>query len=573
MLCVATRLFSQALKRSTSPWFHLVARAIQSRRMSRIVECVPNFSEGRNSKVIDAIAKAISETAGVSLLDVDPGASTNRTVYTFVGSPEDVVQGALNGAKIAKELIDMRKHKGEHPRLGALDVCPFIPVRGVTMEDCAACARSFGERAAKELGIAVYLYGFASEQDYRKTVPQIRAGEYEGLNKRIVMPEWKPDYGPAEFDAKWGATVAGARKFLIAYNINILGTKEQAHRIALNLRETGRGNNQPGRLKCVQGIGWWLEEANLAQLSLNLVDYEVTPMHVAFEECVKDAKELKLPVCGSQVVGLIPLDAILKAADHYIEKENLFILEEDQKIRLVIQRLGLSSVTPFDPKTRIIEYMISSADKSPLVSMTVREFIKAIGARTSAPGGGSAAAAIAAIGAALGTMVGFMSYGNKKYDNLDPLMRSLIPSLRQAMLDLTEMVDKDTNAFNDFMQARKMPKKTPEEEEKREAAMQEGLKSAVQVPMAVIQTANKAWPPLVELSKVSNPTTLSDLQVGARSLETGVWGAYYNVKINLPDIKDEQYKAEVLKQAEDAVSLAQQQCQEVLKILDQRSPK
>lgn len=538
--------------------------------MTQIVECVPNFSEGRNKEVIDAIAEAIASVAGCSLLDVDPGVSTNRTVYTFVGSPESVVEGALNGARMAMHSIDMTRHHGEHKRLGALDVCPFIPVQGVTMDDCAKCAKLFGERAAKELGIPVYLYGYASDKEYRKTVPQIRAGEYEGLSEKIMKPEWQPDYGPAEFLPTWGATIAGARKFLIAYNINILGTKEQAHRLALNLRTQGRGPDQPGRLPEVQGMGWYLDEANLAQVSLNLLDYHQASMHTAFEECVKDAKELKLGVCGSQIVGLVPLEAMLLAADYYIEKENLFILSEDQKIRLVIERLGLSSVTPFDPKTRIIEYLVESAEDGPLVSMPLRQFIYSLGSRSSAPGGGSASAAIAAMGAALATMVGWLSYGNKKFEALDGQMRALIPPLRQAMLDFIPMVDADTNAFSGFMEAKKLPHGTPEEQEIREKALQDGLKEAVHVPLNVIKTASKVWSPMVELAKVGNISSKSDLQVGARSLETAVWGAFYNVKINLKDITDETFSRKVLEEAESLLETAQEKCREILNILEER---
>lgn len=539
--------------------------------MTQIVECVPNFSEGRNKEVIDAIAQAIASVEGCSLLDVDPGVSTNRTVYTFVGSPESVVEGALNGARMAMQLIDMTRHHGEHKRLGALDVCPFIPVQGVTMEDCANCAKLFGERAAMELGIPVYLYGYASDKDYRKSVPQIRSGEYEGLSEKIKKPEWKPDYGPAEFLPTWGATIAGARKFLIAYNINILGTKEQAHRLALNIRTQGRGPDQPGRLAEVQGMGWYLDEANLAQVSLNLLDFHQTSMHTAFEECAKDAKELKLGVCGSQIVGLVPLEALIIAADYYIEKEDLFIVSEDQKIRLVIERLGLSSVTPFDPKTRIIEYLVGGADDGPLVSMPLRQFIYSLGSRSSAPGGGSASAAIAAMGVALATMVGWLSYGNKKFEALDAQMRTLIPPLRQAMLDFIPMVDADTNAFSGFMEAKKLPKGTPEEQEIREKASQDGLKAAVQVPLNVIKTASKVWKPMVELAKVGNINSKSDLQVGARSLETAVWGAFYNVKINLKDISDEAFSKEVLEEAEASLEIAQEKCKEILQILEERN--
>jgi len=539
--------------------------------MAQIVECVPNFSEGRNKEVIDAIAQAIASVEGCSLLDVDPGVSTNRTVYTFVGSPESVVEGALNGARMAMQLIDMTRHHGEHKRMGALDVCPFIPVQGVTMEDCVQCAKMFGERAAMELGIPVYLYGYASDKEYRKTVPQIRAGEYEGLAEKIQKSEWRPDYGPAEFLPTWGATIAGARKFFIAYNINILGTKEQAHRLALNIRTQGRGPDQPGRLSECQGMGWFLEEANLAQVSLNLLDFHQTGMHTAFEECVKDAKELKLAVCGSQIVGLVPLEAMLLAADYYIEKEDLFIVGEDQKIRLVIERLGLSSLAPFDPKTRIIEYLVDSAEDGPLVSMPFRQFIYSLGSRSSAPGGGSASAAIGAMGVALAAMVGWLTYGNKKFEALDSQMRKLIPPLRQAMLDFIPMVDADTNAFSGFMEAKKLPKTTPEEQEIREKALQDGLKSAVQVPLNVIKTATKAWDPMVELAKIGNMNSKSDLQVGARSLETAVWGAFYNVRINLPDITDEAYKKQVLDEVESSLETAQEKCREILKILEERN--
>ncbi|XP_002733116.2 formimidoyltransferase-cyclodeaminase-like [Saccoglossus kowalevskii] len=323
--------------------------------MSRIIECVPNFSEGQNKDVIEAIANAIGSTEGVSLLDVDPGISTNRTVYTFVGTPDTVVEGALNGARVAYQLIDMTRHTGEHPRMGALDVCPFVPVRGVSMEDCVACAKEFGERLAGELGVPVYLYAEAATEEHRLTLPQIRSGEYEGFSDKLLKPEWKPDFGPADFVPTWGATATGARKFLIAYNVNLLSTKEQAHRIALNIREQGRGPEEPGKLKCVQAIGWYLEEANMAQLSSNLTDFEVTGMHTVFEEASEEASELNWAVCGSQIVGLVPLKAILMAADYYMKKENLFILEEDQKIRLVVDRLGLNSLGSFNPKERIIE--------------------------------------------------------------------------------------------------------------------------------------------------------------------------------------------------------------------------
>ncbi|KAF6385058.1 hypothetical protein mRhiFer1_008882 [Rhinolophus ferrumequinum] len=317
-----------------------IKQVTEAQTMSRLVECVPNFSEGNNQEVIEAISQAVVRTPGCVLLDVDAGPSTNRTVYTFVGRPEDVVDGALNAARAAFRLIDMRRHKGEHPRMGALDVCPFIPVRGVSMDECVLCAQAFGQRLAEELGVPVYLYGEAAQMASRRTLPAIRAGEYEALPEKLKQAEWAPDFGPSSFVPSWGATATGARKFLIAFNINLLSTKEQAHRIALNLREQGRGADQPGRLKKVQGIGWYLDEKNLAQVSTNLLDFEVTALHTVYEETCREAKELNLPVVGSQLVGLVPLQAILDAANFYCEKENLFVLEEEQRIRLILLGKG-----------------------------------------------------------------------------------------------------------------------------------------------------------------------------------------------------------------------------------------
>lgn len=537
---------------------------------TKIVECVPNFSEGRSQEVIDAISVAIKATPGVSLLGVDPGPSTNRTVYTFVGSPDAVIQGALNAARVAYKLIDMTKHKGEHPRLGAMDVCPFIPVQGVEMEECVYCARKFAEKLALELKVPVYLYGFASQHDYRRTVPQIRLGEYEGLCEKILKPEWKPDYGPVEFVPQWGATMSGARKFLIAYNINILSTKEQAHRIALDVREEGRGKGQPGSLKCVQAVGWWLDEENLAQVSVNVLDHDVTPIHVVYEEVVKGARELRLAVTGSQVVGLVPLKAILAAAEFYMQKENLFVLEEDQKVHLAINRLGLNSLGPFNPSERIIEYMLPDDRMGPLVQKRLYEFIHIVGARTPTPGGGSVAAAVASLGAALGAMVGKMTYGKRQWDKYDEQMRRLIPIMHHAMNDLIPMVDADTGAFNDYMAAHKLPKTTPEEEEVREAAMQAGLKKAISVPLEVARSVSKLWDTAKELASIINIGARADLQVGARCLETGVFGAHWNVILNCQGLKDESYRNKVLEEIEEYRLAAIRGCAEVIAILQER---
>ncbi len=538
--------------------------------MRKIVECVPNFSEGRDQGVIEAIAAAVRATAGCTLLDVDPGKSTNRTVFTFVGSPEAVVEGALNAARTAKDLIDMRQHSGEHPRMGAMDVCPFVPVAGVTMDDCVECAKSFGRRAGEELGLPIFLYEDAATQPHRTSLRQIRAGEYEGLAERITQPKWKPDFGPAEFVPTWGATATGARFFLIAYNVNILGTKEQAHRIALNVREQGRGPDKPGRLKAVKGIGWWVDEYNMAQVSMNLDNYKQTPPHVAFEECASDARELNLAAAGSELVGLIPLEAMLMAAEYYIDNEKLFIVDERQKIRLVVERLGLSSVSFFDPDKRIIEYMIEQEGAEPLAGMSVRGFVELLGARTSAPGGGSASALVASLGAALGAMVGWMTFGKRKFEDLDPVMRRLIPPLHQAMKSLIPMIDADTDAFNDYMAALGLPKDTEEQQAARQAAMQEGLKKAIEVPLKTMRLGDACWEAMVEMAAHGNIASRSDLEVGAKSLETGIWGAHKNVLINLGDIEDEAYKTKVRSEADAIVQRGAEKAQQVLSVLEGR---
>ena len=538
--------------------------------MKKIVECVPNISEGRDEKIINACADAVRKVDGVTLLDIDPGKSTNRTVFTFVGDPVSVVEAAFQFSKTAYELIDMSKHSGEHPRMGAVDVVPFVPVANVTTEECVECSKKYGKRVGEELGVPVYLYEEASSNPERKMLRQIRSGEYEGIKNKIYKPEWKPDFGPQEFIEKSGATVTGSRFFLVAYNVNILSTKEQAHKIALNVREQGRSEDSPGRLKAVKGIGWYVNEYNMAQVSMNLDNYKITPPHIAFEECAIDAREMKLAVCGSELVGLIPLEAMLMAAEYYIQKENLFILDEMQKIRLVIDRLGLSSISAFIPEKRIIEYMISEKSNEPLASLSVRSFVELVGARTSAPGGGSVSALIASLGAALGAMVGWMSYGNKKFEHLDSTMRKLIPPLNEKMKQLIPMIDADTNAFNDYMMAMKLPKKTDEEQNVRKEKMQEGLKKAVMIPLSVMRISDSCWEWMIKMAKHGNISSKSDLEVGAKSLETGIWGAFKNVEINLPAIDDENYKKEILDEAGIILENASKNCKKVCSELAKR---
>jgi len=535
--------------------------------MRKIIECVPNFSEGRDAGVIDAIAASIQSTSGCTLLDVDPGQSTNRTVYTFVGSPEAVVEGAMNAARMARERIDMRTHTGEHPRMGALDVCPFVPVANVSMDECVAVAREFARRAAEELGVPFFLYEAASEKSYRRSLPQVREGEYEGLAERLQQPEWQPDFGPARFVPEWGATVTGARSFLIAYNVNILGTPNQAHRIALNLREAGRGPTEPGRLMDVKGMGWFVDEYNLAQVTVNLTNYRGTPPHVFFEAVQEEAEKLQVGVAGSEIVGLLPLEAMLMAAEHYIAKEKLFLYEEDQKIRLVVDRLGLNAVAPFNPAEKIIEYRVAETPAEPLVGSSVRGFIEQVGARTSAPGGGSTSAAMAAMGAALGAMVAKLTYGVRKFEAVDHDMRRIIPPLHEAMQGLIPMIDADTAAFSEYMDGVRMPQGTPSEKASRHNKMQAGLKTAVAVPLQTMQLGDSAWESLCAVARHGNPASRSDVEVGAKALEAGIWGAYRNVMINLQDIKDADFNASMTQAAEKLARRAAEKYAEVLDLL------
>jgi glutamate formiminotransferase/formiminotetrahydrofolate cyclodeaminase len=536
----------------------------------RIVECVPNFSEGRDASVIEAIAAAVRGSEGCTLLDVDPGRSTNRTVVTFVGSPEAVVEGALAAARVARERIDMRRHSGEHPRMGAMDVCPFVPVAGVTMQDCVACARELGRRAAEELGIPIFLYEEAASQPHRKTLSQIRAGEYESLAAKLARPEWTPDFGPAELVPEWGATATGARSFLIAYNVNVLGTKEQAHRIALDVREAGRGPDQPGLLKAVKGIGWYVDEYAMAQVSMNLDDFRVTPPHAAFEACAERARSLGLGVAGSELVGLIPRDALLMAAEHYIESEGLFVLDERQKLRLAIERLGLHSVSRFDPDERVIEYRIAGAKTGPLAGSSVADFVASVGARSSAPGGGSVSALLAALGAALGAMVGWLTYGVRRFEAKDAEMRRLLPTLVEAHERLVPLIDADTAAFGDYMEALRLPEQTPQEQRTRHAAMQEGLRKAVLVPLETMRLADACWDALVEMAEHGNLASRSDLEVGARALETGIWGAWRNVLINLPGLDPGGQRDETAREAAALAARAEERRAAVLAALERR---
>ncbi len=536
--------------------------------MNKIIECVPNFSEGREKTIIKAIAEAITTSEGCVLLDVDAGSSTNRTVYTFVGNPKSVIEGALAAARVAKEKIDMRTHSGEHPRFGAMDVCPFVPVANVSMEECVEVSNIFAQKAAKELDVPFFLYEEASEREYRKKLSDIRKGEYEGLKKRLRNDKWKPDFGPHEFRPSWGATATGARNFLIAYNVNIIGTPNQAHRIALNLREAGRGADNPGRLKGVKGMGWFVKEYNMAQVTVNLTDFRVTPPHILFEEVKKEAATLNLGVAGSEIVGAIPLEPLLMAAEYYIAKENLFIYQEDQKIRLAMERLGLNSISSFIPSEKIIDYRVAVSPTEPLAAMSTRQFIEEIGSRSSAPGGGSASVTIAAMGVALGAMVAKLTHGVRKFEKVEAHMREVIPTLHELISQLIPMIDADTSAFNDFLVGVRMPKETKAEKRERTEKMQEGLKTATEIPLQTMRLADQAWNALLDVARYGNQASKSDTQVGAKALETGIWGAYQNVLINMKEIQDTDFTTRTHDEADKLMQRAHHKCAKIQLILE-----
>ena len=536
---------------------------------SKIIECVPNFSEGRDQAVIDSIAKSIQDIHGCTLLHVDPGADTNRTVFTFVGSPNSVVEAALAASKVARTKIDMRKHSGEHPRLGALDVCPFIPVKNVSMEDCVSCSEIFGLRLSQELGVPVYLYEHSQPLEHRKQLADIRRGEYEGLSSKLQQEKWEPDFGPAAFVPEWGATVCGARKYLIAYNVNLLGTKEQAHRIALNIREAGRGPGDKGLFQKVRAIGWWLEDRNIAQISVNLGDWEVTNFHTVFEECKKQAKSLKLSVVGSELIGLVPLSALLAAAEFYIQQDDLFIMDERQKVQLVADRVGLNSLSMFEPNKRVIEYMLP-VPPAPLLSMSVEAFVESVGARSPVPGGGCVAALMSSLGAALGFMYCQLSYGQRKYSEIDPIMRASLPVLGAASRQLSRLVQEDCDAFESILTAGRMERGSAEAAALREEALQAATRRAIESPLQVIRIASGCWEAMVQVARVGNPNALSDLQVGARALESGVWGACRNVEANLPALKDKLVCAEALELSVRSYKEGQEACELIQEIIASR---
>jgi len=534
----------------------------------KLVECVPNFSEGRDMEKIRAITGEIEAVPGVKLLDVDPGASTNRTVVTFIGPPEAAKEAAFRAIAKAAEVIDMRAHRGAHPRMGATDVCPFVPVSGMTMEDCVRLAEELGTRVAGELGIPVYLYEAAARKPERRNLATVRAGEYEGLPKKLKDRRWAPDFGKAVFNPKSGATIIGAREFLIAYNFN-LNTRDRklANEIALSLRESGRakrdkdgnvvkdarGNTikMPGKFKEVKSVGWYVEDYGVAQISVNFTNYRTTPVHVVFDEAVRLAGKLGLRVTGSELVGLIPKDALLMAGRYYLEKQGKSPgVPEEELIRMAVLSLGLSDVVPFEAEKKIIEYQVREPGPA-LVGMTLRGFADELSMDSPAPGGGSVAALCGALSAALASMVANLTVGKKGYEAVCGDM--IATAVRaQALKDaLLVAVDADTMAFNKVMEAFRLPKTTPEQAEEKDRAVEVANKEATLVPLDVLEKSVEAVGLAKTAAAKGNKNSISDAGVAGLAGQAAGEGAYYNVLINLAGIKDAKFSDQVRRRAAD----------------------
>lgn len=533
----------------------------------RLVECVPNFSEGRDKEKINAIAKEIESTPGVTLLDVDPGESTNRTVVTFIGTPSGVKEAAFKAIKKAAEVIDMSKHSGAHSRIGATDVCPFVPVTGVTMEDCVQIAHELAEKVANELGIPVYLYEEAAQKQERKNLAIIREGEYEGLPQKLKDPQWVPDYGKPEFNPKAGATVIGARQFLIAYNIN-LNTKDRrlAHQIALNLREKGRTkrdkdgkiirdkngktHRDPGKFEAVKAVGWYIEDYGIAQISINFINYKISPPHLVFDEAIKEAEKLGLRVTGSELVGLIPKEALLMAGAYYLEKQGKSPgVPEEELIKTAVISLGLNDVAPFDPQKKIIEYQVKEEGQS-LIKLNLREFANELSSDSPAPGGGSTAALCGALAASLASMVANLTVGKKDYQDVQDKVKEIAVKAQAFKDEFLNAVDLDSQAFNNLMTAYRMKRNTDEQKLEREKAVEEALKQATLVPMSVLERSVETLELSKEVALHGNKNSISDAGVASLAAQAAAEGAYYNVRINLPNIQDEEFKSNTRKKAD-----------------------
>jgi glutamate formiminotransferase/formiminotetrahydrofolate cyclodeaminase len=549
----------------------------------KLVECVPNFSEGQDKKTLDAIATAIQSVTGVKLLDIDPGLATNRTVFTFAGPPDEVSEAAFLAIKKASELIDMRHHKGAHPRMGATDVCPFIPISGVTMDLCVDLAKRLGKRVGAELKIPVYLYEYAASSSARKSLADIRAGEYEGLAEKIKKPEWKPDFGPQEFNAKSGATVIGARQFLIAYNVNLNTTDVKiAKEIALAIREKGRikkdskgnkivddhGNTiyEPGLFKHCRATGWLIPEYNCAQVTINLTDFTATPMHEVFDACCKEAEKHGVRVTGSEIVGLVPKQAMIDAGLHYLRKQKMTCgVPEKMLIQTAIRSLELCDVAPFDPSKKIIEAHFEYP--TPLASMSLTAFVDELSSNSPAPGGGSIAALAGAVSSGLASMVAALTHNKKGYEKAWEEMERIGIVAQSNMRSQLNAIDKDTEAFNQLMSCFGMPKTTEEEKKARAYSIEEATKEATLVPLGVLEQTITALDLALATAERGNQNSLSDAGVAGLMGYAAALGAYYNVLINLAGISDKGWVDKTRKTADNLVEKARQLSMTIEKIV------
>jgi len=551
--------------------------------MKQLVECVPNFSEGRDLTIIKKITDVIESVKGIRLLNVDPGYATNRTVVTFVGEPELVVEAAFRAIQRASELIDMRLHKGEHPRFGATDVCPLVPVSDITMEETVEYARLLAERVGNELNIPVYCYEFAAFEEKRQSLANCRAGEYEGLAEKIKTTGWQPDFGPATFHARSGATAIGARNFLIAYNVNLNTTSVRlANSIAFDIREAGRIKREgdpitgkivtdergepiriPGTLKKVRAIGWFIKEYGIAQISINLTDIATTSVHQAFDEVCERARDRGIRVTGSELIGIIPLQAILDAGKYFLQKQHRSVGIPDREIiKIAVKSLGLDELAPFDPDKRIIEYLLEEKENK-LVDLSLSEFVRETASESPAPGGGSIAASVGSMGAALGTMVANLSSHKRGWDDRWEEFSEWAEKGKLIYEELLKLVDKDTEAFNQIMNAFKLPKDTTEEIAIRKIAVQSATKNAIDIPFRVMQLSYDSMDVIEAMAETGNPNSVTDAGVGALCAATAVSGAYLNVLVNASSYQDKEAIKQLLDQAAILEFQSKSRCEKI----------
>jgi glutamate formiminotransferase/formiminotetrahydrofolate cyclodeaminase len=545
----------------------------------QIIECVPNFSEGRDMEIIKQITDSIESVEGIKLLDVDPGRDTNRTVVTFVGEPEKVTEAAFRAVRKASELIDMAKHHGEHPRMGATDVCPLVPVSGITMEETAEYSRSLARRIGDELGIPVYCYENAAFNEQRRNLADCRSGEYEGLRKKLADPEWKPDFGPAFYNERSGATAVGARDFLVAFNVNLNTTStRRANAIAYDVREKGRSAKNehgeiisvPGTLKNVKAIGWYIEEYGIAQISMNLTNISVTPVHIAFDEVCRKADARGIRVTGSELVGLIPLKSLLDAGRYFLKKQQRSTgVSDEELIKIAIRSMGLNDVHKFNPEEKIIEYVMKEEkNEKRLIAMSLYSFMNETASESPAPGGGSVAAYIGALGAALGTMVANLSSHKRGWEDRWKEFSDWAEKGKEIQNNLLQLVDEDTEAFNRILNAFGLPKKTEEEIALRKSAIQKATKEAALVPFKVMEAALPGFRLISEMVEKGNPSSVTDAAVGALTLRSCIQGAFLNVRINASGLDDTEFVKDLLERAGVIVSQAIREEEEILQKVD-----